>query len=182
MTLAHNCTHRREFVGRLIAGAALAFAIALLAYSRGSSLFLSLIWLIVMLFFALGMRLAGSKARRELAARKQDDMDEFVETSRGQAMLDACLRREERRRSIRLGEIQDDGLSDYGREIAKDPELAQRNREFEMRFATPVGSIQEDLWSLEEEDRKIVSAWETKMLADSAWNKAREKYFKKSRR
>jgi hypothetical protein len=170
-----------EFVGQLMAGGAFVFAIALLAYSRGSRLFLSLIWLILMLLFALGIRLAGSKDRRELAARKQRDMDEFVETSRGQAMLDACLRREERRRSIRLGQTVDDGLSDYGREMAENPELAGKNREFEIKFGIPVGSIAEDLWSLEEEDRKIVSAWETKMLADSAWNKTREQYYRKRR-
>ena len=171
-----------EFVGYSVAGGAFALELGFWIQSRRGCFLLSSIWLVLTIAMVLGIALAGSKGRRELAERRKQSLDEFGMASRERAMLEALWGREERREAIRSGQVQDDGLSDYGREMAKNPELARKNREFEAKFGIPVGSMTEELWSAEEEDRRMASAWEAKMRADSAWDKVREGYYKQSRR
>src|SRR5947208_16426724 len=75
-----------------------------------------LLWLVLMGVAIIGMRVGGRAIRRELAERREEDWKEQAEKDSEQEQLKACQRRRERRDAIRAGRIENDGLSDLGRE------------------------------------------------------------------
>lgn len=141
------------------------------AYSRG--IFNeAVLWLVFMSAVALGMRLAGRDARRELAERRKEAWDRQTTERNDQEKMDACRRRRERRDAIRAGEIENDGLSDIGRELAQNPEFANLTRRLEAH-GVDFPSETEDIFESEKRDQKLEAAWKRKVAADAAWEKLR---------
>jgi hypothetical protein len=131
-------------------------------------------WLILMGVAILGMRLAGRQSRRELAQRQKEAQERSTAELRDQEELDACRRRQERRDSIRAGEIEDDGLSDHGRQLAEKPQFAKVTRDFEA-LGVSFASATEDIFESEKRDQKLEAAWKRKVAADAAWEKLRSR-------
>ena len=87
------------------------------------------IWLFLMLIVAVAMRVDGNVARRDLAEtlkewreeRKRDGADYAME------VLEACRVRRDMRAAVRAGLMSDDGLSEFGRNLAEIPTLLENS-------------------------------------------------------
>ena len=127
--------------------------------------------MLILVAALIGAWLYGGHGRRE---RKylSDYCERFDRLERADiALLEGCRDRSARRDAIRLGLIQDDGLSNLGRELAANTELAKRVSRLEA-LGVSFPDEREDLFeNAKGHDRKIELAWKRKQAADKAWRK-----------
>jgi hypothetical protein len=128
------------------------------------------LWIVLMAVVAIGMRIGGRVDRSDLALRREEKLKEQGLRNDEFQRLEECRRRRERRDAIRAGQIEDDGLSDWGRQLAVNPELTARVDK--MEGITGVSLARgESVFDLEDRDKKIEAAWKRKVAADAAWEK-----------
>jgi hypothetical protein len=151
--------------------ATLAFLVGIVVCFNSKDISKSLFWLILMSIAVIGMRVGGRSVRNELDEWQQQNSKEQSEKSYEQEILKACRLRRERRAAVRANEIVDDGLSEFGRSLAENPELAERIQNDHEKFNATFPSENENIFDFEEADEKVEMAWKRKITADTAWRK-----------
>lgn len=162
-----------EIVGQMIVVAAFLFAIVLLINARRGLFYASLFWFILMLAATLGVSLVVAHTRRQLAQLREEVLEDEVEEEENHILLEECRRRRERREAIRSSLVQDDGLSDLGREFRANPVPAETAQNLEAKYGMTFGRQNEDIFESEQRDKQIEATWEKKTAADAAWRTVR---------
>jgi hypothetical protein len=137
----------------------------------GEASFALIVCLIALILSTIGMSLIGWGARRNATALRQALLDISMEKERERNEYEECRDRQRRRVAIRKGEVKDDGLSDFGRELSTNRPLAARVREMEAASGIPFPQQHEDIFGLEERDRRVVAAWKRRESAQRAWDR-----------
>jgi len=135
---------------------------------------LSADWILTLGVAFLGARLVTSRDREELEMMRRSAWKQTMEFEGEQDALEALRIRRERREAIRAGRIKDDGLTDWGRELAANPQLAENTKKFEDRYGIIAGAQVEDVFAVEARDKKVEAAWKRMAAAHEAWEKARK--------
>jgi hypothetical protein len=126
-----------------------------------------------MLAATLGVSLVVVHTRRQLAQLREKVLEDEVEEEENHILLEECRLRRERREAIRNGLIQDDGLSDVGRDLKANPEMAMLVQNLESKHGMTFGRKDEDIFESEESDKNVEATWKRKTAADAAWKKLR---------
>lgn len=135
------------------------------------------LWIILMTLVAVGMRVGGRPDRAKLKEYSDSEYRKWLDDFKEQQLLEQCRLRRERREAIRAGQIEDDGLSDWGRALAVNPGLSAtvcRQEEIcrqEGIAAMNMAPREEKIFDIEDRDKIIEATWKRKVAANAAWEK-----------
>lgn len=161
--------------GRAVTGMSVVLGLALSIGSYDDNNFWAfMVGFVLICFATYGMWAAHHGTRGELKNCRIRAAEEESRMYRDQQLLDECKQRSELREKVRAGLAKDDGLTEFGRELANNPQLAETISELEAKSGLPLPARTIDIFAREKVDHKIEAAWRKKVLAEEAWEKIRK--------